>query len=267
MLQLWHSPCPNDTFLFYAFSNGKIPCVSNVVTHMEDIQTLNERALAGIPDIGKISFAILPQIESTYVLLPVGAALGFGNGPKLVARTPFSLHEIGTKRVAIPGATTTAAHLLRVLLPPCAETVFLPYHEILPALLRGDVDAGVIIHESRFLISEYACVEIVDLGALWEEKTQGPIPLGGLVARRSLGEKQIEQITQGLRQSLAYAREYPEAVWAYMETHSQEKDRHVMQQHLDLYVNHYTENLDALAMRALAHLRNGEVPQCEVSKH
>ncbi len=267
MLKLWHSPCPNDTFLFYAFSNGKIPFSPRVTTHMEDIQILNELALAGIPDIGKISFSILPKIESEYVLLPVGAALGFGNGPKLVARTPFSLSEINSKRVAIPGATTTAAQLLRMLLPPFAETIFLPYHEILPALLRGGVDAGVIIHESRFLISEYACVEIVDLGALWEEKTQGPIPLGGLVARRSLGEKQIQSITQGLRQSLAYAREYPEAVWAYMETHSQEKDRHVMQQHLDLYVNRYTENLDAVAMQSLAYLRSGGVLQCEPSMH
>ncbi len=267
MLQLFHSPCPNDTFLFYAFSKGKVPFAPPVQTHMADIQTLNELALAGKPDIGKISFSILPHLESQYVLLPVGAALGFGNGPKLVARETFSLKEMGTKRVAIPGATTTAAHLFRILLPDCAKTVALPYQEILPAVVRGEVDAGVIIHEARFLLSAYKCVEIVDLGALWEEKTQGPIPLGGLVAKRSLGIDLIAEITVALQRSLAYAKAHTEMVWPYVEEHSQEKERHVIQQHLDLYVNRYTEALDDAALRSIDLLRSGGEVQCETSMH
>ena len=254
MLQLWHSPCPNDTFLFYAFSQGRIPFSPPVHTHMEDIQTLNELALVGKPDIGKISLSILPQLETEYALLPVGAAFGFGNGPKLVAREAFSCSDLPTKRVAIPGVTTTAAHLLRVLLPPCAETISLPYQEIIPSLLREEIDAGVIIHETRFTLAEHGCVEIVDLGALWEEKTQGPLPLGGLVARRSLGTELIAEITTALQRSLVYAKAHTQEVWPYLEHHSQEKSQTVIQQHLDLYVNHYTEHLDDTALRSLKYL-------------
>jgi 1,4-dihydroxy-6-naphthoate synthase len=267
MIELWHSPCPNDTFLFYAFSNGKIPFSQSVNTNMEDIQTLNELALAGKPDIGKISFSILSQLESEYVLLPVGAALGFGNGPKLVAKEIFPLADLTTKRVAIPGKTTTAAYLFRLLLPPCAQMVVMPYQEILPAIVRGEVDAGVVIHEARFILSTYGCIDIVDLGAVWEKKTQGPIPLGGLVARRSLGTELIAEITTALQNSLAYAKAYTEEVWPYLETYSQEKERHVIQQHLDLYVNHYTEALDETAIRSIDRLRSDAAFRSESSMH
>ena len=267
MLELWHSPCPNDTYLFYAFSKGKVPFSRQINTQMADIKTLNELALDGKPDLGKISFAILPQLDSQYVLLPVGAALGFGNGPKLIARESFSPEEITTKRVAIPGKNTTAAHLLRILLPPCAQTVELPYQEIVPALLRGEVDAGVIIHETRFVLSAYGCVDIVDLGALWEQKTQGPIPLGGIVAKRSLGTELIAEITAALQHSLAFAKAHREMVWPYLEQHSQEKERQVIEQHLDLYVNRYTEALDETALRSLAYLRSGATFPGESSMH
>ncbi len=239
-LSLGYSPCPNDTFIFYALVHGKLPDAPPVDELLEDIETLNGLALKGQLDATKISFHALAHLRDRYCLLHAGGALGRGCGPLVVSRTPVAPGDLNASRVAIPGELTTAALLLRLFAPDLHDRVVVPFHDIMSAVQRGDADAGVIIHESRFTYPDYGLHRVLDLGEWWESTTGHPIPLGGILARRDLGKDTAASLDRSLRESVEYAHANPEAVRGYIRSHAQEMDEGVMQQHIDLYVNEYT---------------------------
>jgi len=239
-ISLGYSPCPNDTFIFYGLVHGKISGAPVFAAVLEDIATLNSLALRGELDTTKISFHALAHLRHRYCLLHAGGALGRGCGPLVVARQGLEPGQLAGKKVAIPGKLTTAALLLRLFDPGIRELVILPFDQIMETVRQGVVDAGVIIHESRFTYPDYGLREVIDLGAWWEEESGHPIPLGGILARRDLGREQIEWIDRSLQASVEYALAQPEEVRTYVRAHAQEMDERVMQAHIDLYVNDYT---------------------------
>ena len=239
-LSLGYSPCPNDTFIFCAMTQGRIPDAPPCREVLEDIETLNSLALEHRLDLTKISFHALGHLRDHYVLLRAGGALGRGCGPLVVSREPCSPDRLKGRKIALPGRLTTAALLLRLFDPSLDQLVYLPFDEIMPACGRGDVDAGVIIHESRFTFGEYGLSQVIDLGAWWEEETGHPIPLGGILARRDLGGAMHERLDRAIRSSIEYAYAHPNEVRPYIRRYAQEMDESVMQQHIDLYVNEYS---------------------------
>ena len=239
-MTLGYSPCPNDTFIFYGLVHGKIAGAPACKEVLEDIETLNTLALKGVLDMTKISFHALAHLREQYCLLHSGGALGRGCGPLVVARGVVAADELKNKKIAIPGQLTTAALLLRLFDTGISQLHVMPFDKIMGATARGEVDAGVIIHESRFTYPEYGLEKVIDLGEWWEQSTGHPIPLGGILARRSLGVERINHLDQALKQSVEYAYAYPETVRAYIQQHAQEMDREVMQAHIDLYVNQFS---------------------------
>ena len=239
-LSLGYSPCPNDTFIFYGLVHGKVPGAPEVTEVLEDIDTLNRMALEGRLDATKISFHAFAHLRDRYCLLHAGGALGRGCGPLVVSKDPQSPADLAGCKIAVPGELTTAALLLRLHNPDLIDLPVLPFHEIMAAVQKGDVDAGVIIHESRFTYQDYGLHQVIDLGEWWESATGHPIPLGGILARRDLGRETINGLDRALAASVTYAHADPAAVRGYIRSHAQEMDETVMQQHIDLYVNDFT---------------------------
>jgi 1,4-dihydroxy-6-naphthoate synthase len=242
-LTLGISPCPNDTFIFDALVNGRLDTggLELEVFH-EDVQTLNEWALAGRLDVTKLSAAVLPQVTGDYALLDAGGALGRGVGPLLVAR-PGAVFDPATSTVAIPGEQTTAHLLFSMVYPGAARKRFLVFSAIEAAVARGEVDAGVIIHESRFTYAARGLQRLLDLGEAWEARTGAPIPLGGIVARRALGPALLQRFDRLVRASLEVAWAGGDALSPYVKRHAQELEEAVMRQHIDLYVNQHSLSL------------------------
>lgn len=232
------SPCPNDTFMFHALVHGLCDFpVDSLTVELHDIARLNQDILSKKPDISKISVFALGHILDEYVMLPVGGAIGHGNGQKLVACTPFPLADIAGKRVAIPGRNTTAHFLANLLLGAAKSERFCLYNEVVPLVKSGAVDAGIILHETRFTFEREGLVEIADFGKLWDERFNLPLPLGCVVARRSLGETALCAITTAMQQSLRYAWDHPFASSDYVLQNSIEKDPKIVAAHIDLFVN------------------------------
>jgi len=237
---LGYSPCPNDTYIFFGLVHAKIAGAPACEEVLEDIETLNRLALRGELDLTKISFHALAHLREEYCLLHSGGALGRGCGPLVVAREEVAPQQLKNKKIAIPGELTTAALLLRLFDPEIEQLEVMPFDRIMGATERGEVDAGVIIHESRFTYPEYGLAKVIDLGEWWEGESGHPIPLGGILARRSLGAELIGRIDRALVQSIEYAHANPDAVRSYIRDHAQEMELEVMQAHIDLYVNKYT---------------------------
>src|ERR1700722_9571765 len=246
MLEIALSPCPNDTYLFHAWIEGLVGKEMTLSPTFADIQQLNIWGEAKKFPLIKVSISCFAKMQKEYELLPVGCALGWNCGPKLVAREKMSLDQLSHLRVAIPGQETTAHHLLNLLCPKPQEKLFCLYHEIEELLREGVVDAGVIIHETRFT---HGFHEIADLGELWMERYDLPLPLGGIAVLKT---QPIDLITKIVRDSLAYARSHPEAGEAFILKHAQDKNRDVVQRHIDLYVNEETENLSERGREAIA---------------
>ena len=207
-LTLAYSPCPNDTFMFHDIATGTLrPRGVTVQIHLHDVETLNRAALAGRFDITKLSFAAWLQARSEYTLLNAGAALGYGCGPVVVARRPMDAAALAGCRVAIPGELTTAHLLLRLWQPSIGQRVFVRYDEVIGLVAAGEVDAGVIIHEGRFVYQQAGLHLVVDLGRWWEQRTSLPIPLGCIAARTSLGPERIGEfealLARAIRNSVA----------------------------------------------------------------
>ncbi|MBT4501712.1 MAG: 1,4-dihydroxy-6-naphthoate synthase [Gemmatimonadetes bacterium] len=251
---LGYSPCPNDTFIFYGLVHGRIEGAPVCRELLEDIATLNSMALEGRLDVTKISFHAFAHLRVRYCLLHSGGALGRGCGPLVVAREGMAPDELRGKRVAIPGKLTTAALLLRLFDPDIEELIVMSFDEIMPAAERGEVDAGLIIHESRFTYPRHGLVKVIDLGEWWEESTGHPIPLGGILARRALGAELIGRIDRALRESVEFAYAHPEEVRGYIREHAQEMEDEVMRAHIDLYVNEYTLDYGAAGAAAIVDL-------------
>jgi 1,4-dihydroxy-6-naphthoate synthase len=255
-LELAYSPCPNDTFIFTPWAEGHVPGAPPVVERFEDIDTLNQIALQGKPDVVKVSFHALGHLRDRYCLLRSGGALGRGCGPLVVARTPFAGDELSSKTVAIPGKLTTAALLVRLFAPKLADANVrvMRFDQIMPAVCSGAVDAGVIIHESRFTYQRHGLTRIVDLGDWWERETGHAIPLGGILMRRDLGDELIRRTEQALTQSVDFAFAHTELVWPTVRRHAQEMDDDVMRQHIALYVNEFSRNYGTEGEAAISHL-------------
>jgi len=248
------SPCPNDTFTFGPLALGWVKTPVKLRFIFEDIETLNRLALSGEIPLLKVSYALLPEICEHYQVFPVGAALGRGCGPLLVAREPLSPEDLSGVEVWLPGEHTTAHLLFRLAFPEARRRRFVPYHEILPALTSGKARAGVLIHEERFVYRERGLYLVRDLGAWWEEETGLPLPLGGPVVRRDLPEDLKSALARAVRDSLHLARKrFPELL-PFIRSHAQELSREVIEAHIRTYVNAYTEDLGEEGRRALEEL-------------
>jgi 1,4-dihydroxy-6-naphthoate synthase len=254
-LSLGYSPCPNDTFIFFALTHGRIPLPGLAFHHrLEDVETLNRLACAATLDLTKISFHALGHLREDYALLRSGGALGRGCGPLLVARRGLSLTELSGRRIAIPGSLTTAALLLQLYSADFSNLTVMPFDRILPAVRDGLADAGLIIHEGRFTFPDYGLDRLLDLGQWWEEQTGLPLPLGGILARRSLGPELIETLEGAVRESVAYARSHPDETSAYIRRHAKELDEDVIRGHIDLYVNDFSLDLGDEGLTAVQEL-------------
>jgi 1,4-dihydroxy-6-naphthoate synthase len=257
-LTLGYSPCPNDTFIFYALVHGKLGLKENRYDErLEDVQTLNLMAAQGTLDITKVSFAAYAALRESYVLLRSGAALGRGCGPLVVSQKKQTLNDLRGKKIAIPGVGTTAYLLLRLFDPELGRHVVpMPFDQIMPAVKNGEVQAGLIIHESRFTYPEFGLVEVEDLGRWWEEKTGTPKPLGGIIAKRSLGVARIQQAQAHIRKSIEYAHANEQQTRDYIKAHSQELSDEVIASHIALYVNDFSLDLGDEGQRAIDTLFN-----------
>lgn len=209
---------------------------------LADVEQLNRWAMQGRLDVTKLSFHALGHLLDDYVLLTAGAALGRGCGPLLItADASFRVDEKSC--IAIPGAYTTAALLLRLFAPEVSRTVVMRFDEIMAAVQKGTVDAGVIIHEGRFTYREQGLFCLQDLGLWWEEETGFPLPLGCIAARASLPARVQREVNQGIRKSLQWIRHHPDGGREYIRKHAQELDDQVLASHIDLYVNDFSLQL------------------------
>lgn len=250
-MQLGYSFCPNDTFIFYALAHGKVATPFPVTEILEDVETLNRWALEGRLPLTKISYAAYGRLRDKYVALRSGGALGRGVGPLLVARKPVD--NLVDKRIAIPGKNTTAFMLLSLHTPGFIP-IEMRYDQIMPAVERGEVDAGLIIHESRFTYHRHGLQKVLDLGEWWEGVTGLPLPLGAILARRDLGEQTIRALDKAVRQSLEYAYAHPQETVAYIKQHAQELEDQVIWAHIRTYVNEFSLDLGPEGERAVAEL-------------
>jgi 1,4-dihydroxy-6-naphthoate synthase len=255
-LTLAHSPCPNDTFVFHAWTAGLLPGVPPPEVTIADIDVTNVLAAKGTHDILKISYAALPYVLDQYALLPCGGALGHGCGPLVLTRCGDEPAAIDGRTVAIPAERSTAYLLFRLWLEHTlpgvrVRTVVLPFEQIMPAVRDGVVDAGLVIHEARFTFPDYGLHRLVDLGEAWEARTGLPIPLGAIVARRDLGPAAIASVTDAIRASVRRAWADPSASSGYVSAHAQEMASEVQRRHIGLYVNEYTADLGTDGYRAV----------------
>lgn len=274
-MKIAFSPCPNDTFVFHAWVHGLISGAPKLEVTYADIDITNRLAAeANELDVLKISYAALPWVSNDYKLLPCGGALGRGCGPlvltadqTVIAQGPSAL---AGKRVAVPSDRSTAYLLFRLwaaqqIPGDVPDIVVMPFHEIMPAVSKGTIDAGLVIHEARFTYPTYGLTLVEDMGLWWERDTGLPIPLGAIIARRSLDQTAI---TNWIRESVAYAWAHPEASGDYVMNHAQEMSQEVAKAHIELYVNEFTANIGDIGYKAVETLlnraaREGLVPQVD----
>ncbi len=254
-MRLHLSPCPNDTFAFHALIHGLVGG-GGYQPFFDDIDALNRAALGEGEQLVKVSYALLPRVADRYRLLRSGGALGRGNGPVLVSRRPLAEADLAGATVAIPGIDTTANALLSRLFPEVDAVRKQPmlFSEIAEAVVRGEVDAGVLIHEGRFTYAERGLRLVADLGERWEESTGLPIPLGAILIHRSVPLEEARRVSDEVRQSVAYALEHPEASAEFVRLHAQELSPAVRRQHIDCFVNAHSLDLDEQARRAVERL-------------
>jgi len=258
-LSLGYSPCPNDCFIFDALLHKKIDTegLDFIVQH-EDVETLNRKALKGELDITKLSFHAYAYVAEQYILLRAGSALGFNCGPLLVEnsgfRVPgsgFDASRIHEMKVAIPGKMTTANFLLSLAFPQLTHKIEYVFSDIEDAVLRGEVDAGLIIHENRFTYEQKGLKKVMDLGEYWDSLIHAPIPLGGIVIKRDLDPALQQQVNGLIRKSVEFAFADPESSMPYVREHAQAMSEAVMKKHIALYVNEFSIDLGAIGVNAI----------------
>jgi len=254
-LTLAFSPCPNDTYIFAALANGLLENATPINVQLEDIENLNNSALKGDYELTKVSYAVVPDLLENYKMLRAGGALGHGCGPLLVARPDAgkTLEDFKDKLVAIPGERTTAFMLLNLALGMKPQTLAMRFDKIIESVTAGTVDAGLIIHESRFTYKDEGLVSVADLGQWWEGETKMPVPLGAIMLRNDVAEHS-EEINNAIRASLRYARENEKDVMKYVKEHASEMDDDVMRQHIETYVNEFTDDVGDEGIAAVKEL-------------
>lgn len=269
-LTLGYSPCPNDTFIFHALHHGLIEAPFRLKVQHEDVETLNQLARQAVLDLTKISYHAFGHLRDNYCLLRSGGALGRGCGPLVVAKELYPMEDLVEQTIAIPGELTTANLLLQLHGAGYPRLKIMSFEQIMPAVISGEVAAGVIIHESRFTYADSGLVKLLDLGAWWEKETGHPIPLGGILARRNLGRELINAVDDAIGRSLDYAWQHPLQATDYIASHAQEMDEAVVRQHIELYVNHFSRDLGTEGCTAIETLfsraeQRGLIPSSDQS--
>jgi len=243
-ISLGFSSCPNDTFIFDAMIHNKIDTEGlEFELFIGDVEELNRKAFHNELAITKISYNAYTHLTDNYILLDSGSALGENCGPLIIANKEFEIEELSEKKIAIPGINTTANLLLSVAFPGIKNKVEMVFSDIEKSVIDESVDAGLIIHESRFTYEEKGLKKIIDLGEYWENLTNTPTPLGGIIARRDLGKNMLQKINRVLKRSVQFAFDNPKSGIDFIKQHSQEMSEEVMYKHIDLYVNNYTLDL------------------------
>ncbi|MBQ7585878.1 MAG: 1,4-dihydroxy-6-naphthoate synthase [Desulfovibrionaceae bacterium] len=249
------SPCPNDTFIFYALLHGIIPfAFGEIKPRLADVEALNNWVSCGEPEFSKISVGVFSQIMDKYALLSAGAALGFGCGPLVVAKRPLSESELKSARVAVPGFRTTANVLLSLTGKFQGERREILFSEIMPAVAREEVEVGVIIHEGRFTYAEHGLVKILDLGAWWEENFKFPLPLGAIAVRRDVEFKVAKAMEEAIAKSLSYGLEHQSETLDFVQKHAQELTSSVIEAHIKTFVTDYSLDLGEAGRLAIERL-------------
>ena len=252
IIKLGFSPCPNDTFIFDALINKKIDTEGiDFICDAEDIEQLNQRAFDEDLDMTKVSFHAFLHIAEKYQLLDAGSALGTNCGPLLISKKNYTNAEINDLSIAIPGKYTTAALLLNYAYPEAKDLHEIIFNKIEHKILKDIVDAGVIIHETRFTYLEKGLVKLADLGEIWEQKTGFPIPLGGIVVRRDMPAELKSKLSRILKASVDFAFQNPESSKDFIREHSVEIDDEVINKHIALYVNEYSKSLGSKGKDAI----------------
>jgi 1,4-dihydroxy-6-naphthoate synthase len=250
-LTLGFSPCPNDTFIFEKLLSVNFTDEFTFEPVIADVEELNRKAFAEELDITKLSFHTWLHLQDKYDLLNSGSALGRGCGPMLIAKKEISLHEIDNCSIAIPGKFTTANFLLSARFPNLKNKKEMIFSSIEDAVINGDVDAGLIIHENRFTYQQKGLIKIMDMGEWWETHTQCAIPLGGIVIHKRLGNPTKNKIDALLKQSVEWAMSHKPFISDFVKHHSQTMQEDVMRQHIDLYVNEFTIDLGDEGKKAI----------------
>jgi len=253
-LTLGISPCPNDTFIFDAMLNGLIDTEGLKFDYiLEDVETLNRMSLNAALDISKISYGAVPKLLPHYKVLDAGGALGMGVGPLFISKKniDISSENLENITVVLPGKNTTAHLLFSMVFPTIKNKIFLPFHEIEDAVLNGVADTGVIIHENRFTYQQKNLIKLTDLGDEWESLTGLPIPLGGIVGRRTFNTLLLNKINRVIRKSLEYAFANQDTLSDFVKNNAQEMDEEVMQKHINLYVNEFSLDLGMAGRKAV----------------
>ncbi len=250
-IQIAHSPDSDDAFMFYALAKDKLPTGKFHFTHtLQDIETLNRKALRGEYEITAISFHAYAFIADKYMLLPSGASMGDRYGPLVVAREAWRPEELAGKEIAIPG-TMTSAYLALKLFQPDFQAVVIPFDQIMDAVQIGSVDAGLLIHEGQLTYSDHNLHKIVDLGEWWHQLTELPLPLGGNVVRRDLGLENIKEISRLLRESIQYALTHRQDALNYAMQYAGGLDIETADRFVGMYVNERTLDYGAEGRRAV----------------
>ena len=256
-MTLAYSPCPNDTYIFAALTNGLLNGQGlRVRVALEDVEALNTSALRGDYELTKVSYGAIPDLLDKYRILRAGGALGHGCGPLLIAKpgSGTTLEDFREKLIAIPGERTTAFLLLRLAFGSSVHSIQMRFDQIVDAVQRGAVDAGLIIHESRFTYKDAGLCEIIDLGQWWERQTGLPIPLGAILARNDVPDEQAQRINESIRASLRFARDHEDKIIAYVRQHAAETSEDVMRKHIELYVNEYSDDIGQRGIAAVLEL-------------
>lgn len=243
-IEIWFSPCPNDTFMFYAMVHGRINTEQlQFIPKFADIENLNTAAIKTLPEVSKVSFITAGKILNDYNIFCAGAALGNGCGPLLIGKKKFNSAELQNCSVAIPGKNTTAFYLLQKFFPQLQIFKEVLFSDIEDAVLNDICDLGLIIHENRFTYEQRGLIKHADLGELWESTTGFPIPLGGIVGKKSLEKELLQSINRCIQRSVAYAFDHYEETLPFVKAHSQDMNEKIIQQHIQLYVNRFSVDL------------------------
>ena len=243
-IRLGYSPCPNDTYIFHGIASGKLKTPGYTVRpELHDVETLNQMAFQEILEASKLSFFAWLKVRAHYRLLASGGALGYGCGPLVIARKPLTLADMNHCRIVLPGQWTTAHMLFRLWAPRAEQRFFVPYDRIFQILQAGEADCGVIIHESRFTFEQAGFYAVQDLGGWWETQTGLPIPLGCIAVHARVGAQGADLLDRLIRQSIALARQNPQAAMPYIRRHAQEMTGEVLQAHIQAFVNEFSSDL------------------------
>ena len=241
LITVGHSPDPDDAFMFYALAHDKLNTGNLRFRHeLQDIETLNRRALRGELDLTAVSIHAYAFLLNKYVLLPSGCSMGDRYGPMVVARRPLVIDQLPAVRIAVPGELTTAFLALRLMLPGGFAYEVMPFDKIMAAVAEGRYDAGLIIHEGQLTFHNQGLHLVADLGVWWQERTGLPLPLGGNVVRRDLGTDTIRQISRLLKESIHYALAHRDDALDYALAYARDMDKSLADRFVGMYVNDWT---------------------------